>query len=69
MASNTISVKVSFVFHPEKFAGSLCKSCNDPIYGDGYLMVLVAEVNEELPRFKDSDIKVCTSCKNSMSND
>lgn len=64
-----ITVRIGFVFEPVGFAGELCRGCKDPIYGAGFNMVVTTNVNrDDLPRFHESKINYCTSCKEAYDN-
>lgn len=67
MASVDLNIKVGFIFEPKKCAGEPCRACNDPIYGDGFKMILATNFNDNLlPKFHDQNINICQSCKEAV---
>lgn len=62
MAEITMSVSQFPV--PEDFKGATCTACKDDIYGSGFRIVMMTQTSGKLvPKFKETEIKLCSSCK------
>jgi hypothetical protein len=59
-----VTLTVSQFPMPEVFKGETCSACKEEVYGDGFRIVMMTQVSGKLvPKFKETEIKLCSSCK------
>lgn len=59
-----LSFTVSQFPVPEKFNGETCSACKQQVYGNGFKIVLMTQNSASIvPSFKETEIKLCSSCK------
>lgn len=62
-----VTLNFGTLISPEKFNGESCSMCKDLIYGDGFKLVLTVKTAQDLlPDFKETEIKLCSSCNDFM---
>jgi hypothetical protein len=64
------TLKIDTLPVPEQFSGDPCTNCKTEIFGEGFRIVtMIQNTSVIVPNFKESQIKLCSSCKEQWTSD